>query len=231
MDSQKNQGTVGKPKGDAIANELKRYHELGQTLNGERKQFSNAQQIERYEISQQIFYKACAFARLYSVADLERLCQRRFQQGKSTGTPFTWAHVIQLLSVRQKKLRRSIEAEAEREGWTTRELALQVKQRCQREGQNHGGRPFTYASEAGSAVALESALSKQRRYLTGLFALTSDDGTDVLDAVVASLPERKGDRTKYAARLLHEIYQVKDCLAELEARLTEVNRRTSKRSR
>ncbi len=116
---------IGQPKGDALAERLREYHERGVAISELQADYSEKDLRELFSVSQDQLYKTLAFARYYDPEELEVLCATR----NSDGNPLRWAHVRELLVYRDdKKARLKMQSKAVTEGWTVDELHEQIRQ-------------------------------------------------------------------------------------------------------
>lgn len=80
---------IGLPKGDALVEKLREYHQRGVDILGNGDGRSEAELIELFKVSKDQLYKTQAFARYYEPEELEALCADR----DPDGNPLRWAHV------------------------------------------------------------------------------------------------------------------------------------------
>ena len=116
---------IGQPKGDALAEKLREYHDRGVAISELEADYSEKDLREMFSVSQDQLYKTLAFARYFEPEELEVLCTTR----NSDGNPLRWAHVRELLVYRDdKKARLKMQCKAVTEGWTVDELHEQIRQ-------------------------------------------------------------------------------------------------------
>ena len=83
--------------------------------------------------------EARRFARTYPAGDLEELLRLR----SPAGTPLSWGHVRQLISIPGKRARETMAKQAAREGWTARRLVSAIQgEVVGRKRRSGGGRRF-----------------------------------------------------------------------------------------
>lgn len=175
---------IGQPKGDALAETLREYHERGVAISELEADYSEKDLRELFSVSQDQLYKTLAFARYYDREELDVLCGIR----SPAGNPLRWAHVRELLVYRDdKKARLKMQSKAATEGWTVDELHERIQQ--DRKGGSQGvrtlpGRRFKFDTVA--ELARKSA--EIERQLASLLVCEEEDDEPVrrIDRLLAS---------------------------------------------
>lgn len=108
-----------------------------------------------------VLYKARAFAAAYTDAELEELIKlRTLSDDKRNSGLLSWTHVVQLLSVEDKKTRRVLQERVAREGLTVQALADLIQDHFggKRRG---GGRPLARPVSASAGLRQLQSVSGQ----------------------------------------------------------------------
>jgi len=139
-------GPIGQPKGDALAEKLREYHERGVAISELGAGRTEKELRELFNVSQDQLYKTLAFARYYDADELDELCGSR----NADGNPLRWAHVRELLAYRDSKTARlRMQKRAIKERWTVDELHEQVRRDPKANSRTSSvspGRPFKFKS-------------------------------------------------------------------------------------
>src|SRR5262245_36855923 len=79
---------------------------------------------EKHRLTPDAIRKDERFAELYSTEDLEALCSLRGRDGK----PLAYTHVIQLITVKNRRVREQLQRRAAREGLTAKDLSRVIQE-------------------------------------------------------------------------------------------------------
>ncbi|MCA9120317.1 MAG: hypothetical protein H6822_10220 [Planctomycetaceae bacterium] len=176
---------------------LKTYYELGQRAVKLSKSTAGTyargvitQLVEETGENQATINKCRQFAEMYTPADFKVLCQLRRPDGK----PIGWGHVTKLLTVpvADKPLRKKLQVQAAKEGWTARRLndEIQGKYESKLSGM---GRKWKLPTSKQQALSQISQRSQQ--WLRWYEGLENAKGVSVAD-----LPDDVRTRLKAVMR-------------------------------
>jgi hypothetical protein len=184
------ESSVGLPKGDALADKLREYHQRGVDIQEHGSGHSEAELIDLFKVSKDQLYKTQAFARYYNADELEALCADR----DADGNPLRWAHVRELLVYRDdRKARLKLQKRAVRGCWTVDELREQI-QRDRRDqlrvtGRRAGRKSEEIERQLASLLATVGSDDEPRRRIDDLLAKATAADRDALRGVARKLTE------------------------------------------
>ena len=186
MAKRKPKPPIGRAKGEQLAQELRAYHRRGCQIEEYAKKAKKPKQgkvsskelMQLFGVSAQQLAKTRAFARCYTETELDELCDTR---NPETESPLHWAHVIQLLVLKDKKAKRKqLQNRAVRHGWGVRTLQHEVRKARDRDAES-GGRPHKYTAGNAAVPDMQRWAAEVDRYLGGLLKKVDDDaGTQIL---------------------------------------------------
>ena len=124
---------------------------------------------DRLGVGRDYVDKARQFASSYTEKQLEELCSLRRPDGMSLGR----RHVVALLSVKDKRQRRSLQRRAAEEGWGTRRLGEEITV-LQGSGSSGGRRPRGPDSVEDAVAQVIKMCERWGRWYEG-FDITADE--------------------------------------------------------
>jgi hypothetical protein len=149
----------------------KRYEVGKRLLDPARKADANQSETDTTDVpgpspaSRRAYLNQCRrFAQAYTPEELEELLALRTSKH---GTPLGWAHVLQLMPVKDKALRRELELQAARESWSARGIATFRREKVGGEKRSKGARPLTEPKNLNELVQrLETHVHESQRHLS-----------------------------------------------------------------
>jgi hypothetical protein len=152
--------------------------------------------------------KVKLFAEIYSPEQLERLCEMSHQLG--------FSHVTHLLSVKDRRVRNSLQRRCARDGWSVRRLQLEVRRVIQ--PVRSGGPKYT-------------AHGGQREYLLDLLDRSRGWRLRFQSAVLQFLNDQSDeDTSELILDVMREVRQMKATVEDVEKKLGAM-RRSANRDR
>ena len=224
------ESSVGLPKGDALADKLREYHQRGVDIQEHGSGHSEAELIDLFKVSKDQLYKTQAFARYYNADELEALCADR----DVDENPLRWAHVRELLVYRDdRKARLKLQRLAVRQRLTVDELREQIQR--DRGGQtrvstrNRPGPRFRF----DSVVELIRKTEEMERQLASLLADArhDDEPQRRIDDLLAKTTEADRDALQSVARKLTAIAQHAELLSKAVTAAARKRRRAATRKK
>jgi len=224
------ESSVGLPKGDALADKLREYHQRGVDIQEHGSGHSEAELIDLFKVSKDQLYKTQAFARYYNADELEALCADR----DVDENPLRWAHVRELLVYRDdRKARLKLQKRAVRGCWTVDELREQIQR--DRGGQsrvskrNRPGPRFRF----DSVVELIRKTEEMERQLASLLADAGNDDKPQrrIDDLLAKTTEADRDALQSVARKLTAIAQNAELVSKAVSAAVGKRRRAATRKK
>jgi hypothetical protein len=158
--------------------ELRNYYQLGlEVLDADRKnpnkrtysKHVSQDFADRLGVGRDYVDKARQFASSYTEAQLEELCSLR----RPDGLPLGRRHAVALLSVKDKRQRRSLQRRAAEEGWGTRRLGEEITV-LQGSGSSGGRRPRGPDSVEDAVAQVIKMCERWGRWYEG-FDITADE--------------------------------------------------------
>ena len=142
--------------------------------------------------------KCRQFADQYTAAEFKDLCKLRRPDGK----PIGWGHVTKLLTVpvADKKLRKRLQTQAAKEGWTARYLNDQIQDNYESEWSGMGRR---WSLPTTEEQALRQISQRSQQWLRWYEALDNAEGISVSD-----LPDGVQKRLKSVGREIRKLDEV-----------------------
>ncbi len=140
--------------------------------------------------------KCRQFADEYTPAEFKDLCKLRRPDGK----PIGWGHVTKLLTVpvEHKKLRKRLQTQAAKEGWTARHLNDQIQGEYESGATSGMGRKWSLPTSEQQALRQISQRSQQ--WLRWYEGLDNAEGISVSD-----LPDEVQKRLKAVVREIRKL--------------------------
>jgi hypothetical protein len=142
--------------------------------------------------------KCRQFADQYTPAEFKELCKLRRPDGK----PIGWGHVTKLMTVpvEHKKLRKRLQTQAAKEGWTARHLNDQIQDEYESEWSGMGRR---WSLPTTEEQALRQISQRSQQWLRWYEALDNAEGISVSD-----LPDGVQKRLKSVGREIRKLDEV-----------------------
>ena len=142
--------------------------------------------------------KCRQFADQYTLTEFKDLCRLRRPDGK----PIGWGHVTKLLTVpvADKKLRKKLQTQAAKEGWTARHLNDQIQGKYESEWSGMGRKWSLPTSEQ---QALRQISQRSQQWLRWYEGLKNAEGISV-----GHLPEEVQKRLKTVVREIRKLEEV-----------------------
>ncbi len=142
--------------------------------------------------------KCRQFADQYTPAQFKDLCKLRRPDGK----PIGWGHVTKLLTVPvgDKKLRKRLQTQAAKEGWTARHLNDQIQGEYESESSGMGRR---WNLPTSTEQALQQITQRSQQWLRWYEGLENAEGISVSD-----LPDEVQKRLMAVVREIRKLDEV-----------------------
>ena len=223
MAVRKPKAPIGRVKGEKLADELRAYYLRGRQIEEYAKKAKKPKQgkvsskelMQLFGVSAQQLAKTRAFARCYTETELDELCDTR---NPDTESPLHWAHVIQLLVLKDKRKRRKLQKDAARHGWGVRTLQHEVRKARGKDAES-GGRPHKYSTKDATVADIQRWGAEVQRYLLGLLRKAVDDaGTELLVVQRAMANQDKQSVSALADSMKH----IMQAASAVEHRLREI---------